>query len=154
GGVALSDRSLIRIQAVSGLAFAVFLCLHLANTALATAGQGRYDAFQGAARGFYQFPAIEIALVVGAATVHACASIARILRRRGRRAAPIPLRPRLHRWSGYYLLLVLGGHCRATRGVGLFFGAPADFSFLNLSLSEWPWAFYPYYLLFAAAGLF
>jgi hypothetical protein len=151
----LSEKTLIRVQAVSGLVFGVFLLLHLGNLAAALLGQASYDAFMRNARLYYQFPLVEIAGVVGAAGVHLGAGVMRILRRR--KAAQADTTPtwrvRLHRWSGYYLMAAFAGHVAATRLPGLF-GHPADFSFLTFSLTFAGAFFYPYYALFAASGLY
>jgi hypothetical protein len=152
-----SEKNLARVQAISGLVFATFLVLHLVNTALAPAGQAAYDGFQRAARRFYQIPVIEAALIL-AASVHWVAGAIRVVRRwrRGPKgaAAKPPWRIRLHRWSGYYLLLALYGHVLATRGGAWFYGMPADFSFLTFSLRHWPLYFYPYYALLFASGFY
>ena len=62
---------LVRIQALSGVAFAVFLSLHLANTAAAIISAGSYDAFQGVARSFYQQ-----VMVLSLSQIRACAACA------------------------------------------------------------------------------
>src|SRR4051794_10494905 len=80
----LSEARLARIQAVSGLLFATFLVLHLANTMLAAAGQDVYDAYQRAMRWYYQLALVEIVCVVGSIVVHMWASATRMLRRRQR----------------------------------------------------------------------
>jgi succinate dehydrogenase/fumarate reductase cytochrome b subunit len=154
----LSEYTLFRIQAGSGILFATFLVLHLSNTILASAGQTTYDAYQGALRWYYQFPLVEIAVVVGSATVHAWAGITRGLRRvrkfldpESKRFVP-PLRARLHRWCGYIILLILPGHISGTRMPGLMEGLPADFSFVYFSIKNWPWFFYPYLLLYGVAA--
>ncbi len=145
--------ALVRIQALSGMAFAVFLSLHLANTVSAMFGQAAYDGLQRLLRWYYQFPPVEIACVVGAALVHVSAGIARMkLRPRKAPGATIPWRVRLHRWSGYVLMLLFAGHVTATRGPGLLLGVPADFSYLTFSLGYWPLFFYPYYLVLFASG--
>jgi succinate dehydrogenase/fumarate reductase cytochrome b subunit len=153
----ISEKALIRVQAVSGLVFATFLVLHLGNLASATFGQPAYDWYMAKARGYYQLAPVELVGVVGAALVHMAAGVARILRRRARRAdgvsKPPHWRVRLHRYSGYYLMAAFVGHVIATRGPGLV-GHAADFSFLTLSLETAPYFFYPYYVLFAASGFY
>ncbi len=153
-----AEKTLIKLQAISGLVFALFLLLHLANSAAAMLGQGRYDQFQRAVRHYYQFPAIEIAGVLGAAAVHVYAAVVRMWRRRAARIATgndpkPPWRTRLHRYSGYYLMAAIAGHVAATRGPGLF-GHAADFSFLNFSMTVLPWFFYPYYAGLFASGFY
>jgi hypothetical protein len=129
---------------------------------LASLGQGTYDGYQRAVRGYYQFPVVEIVAVLGAALAHMAAGALRILgRRRRARLARSPgaagaqptLRVRLHRWSGYYLTAVFAGHVVATRAPGLL-GHPADFSFLTFSLRQLPGFFYPYYALFVVSGVY
>ena len=71
----LSEFTLYRIQAGSGILFATFLVLHLSNTILASVGQPTYDSYQKALRWYYQFPLVEIFLVIGAATIHAWAGL-------------------------------------------------------------------------------
>lgn len=156
----ISEKKLARIQAWSGIIFATFLALHLANTLLANAGQETYNQFMRLVRNYYQFPLIEIA-VIGGALVHMWAGFVRFLRRRRRASqnentaqGTLTLRMRLHRWSGYYLSTAFAGHVIATRGPGLFADHPADFSFLTLSLTYWPAFFYPYYILLFASGAF
>ncbi|MEW6776907.1 MAG: hypothetical protein AB1405_11475 [Bdellovibrionota bacterium] len=155
----ISEKTLIRVQAVSGLFFATFLVLHLFNTLLAPAGQEAYDSFQRAARHYYQMPVMEAGIIL-AVTVHIFAGVTRALRRRkrikesgGGEAAP-SLRMRLHRVSGYILLLAIYGHILATRAGDWFFGMPADFSFLTFSLTYWPAFMYPYYTLLFACGAY
>ena len=152
----VSDKALIRAQAASGLAFAVFLVLHLITLAAASLGQATYDAVQRAFRVYYQFPLVEIVLVLGVALVHVAASLLRVSRRRQAQAgrkAKVSLRVRLHRYTAYYLLTFFMGHVIATR-LPSFFGYPADFSMLHYSLTVLPYVFYPYYALLAFSGFF
>ncbi len=153
------DHRLARIQATSGLVFGAFLAVHLVNTLVAPAGQDAYDRYQLAARTVYQCPPVEIALVLGAVAVHVAAAALRIRLRRRERAQgaavpPEPLRQRLHRWTGYVLALAIVGHVVATRGPGVAYGTPADFSFLTYSLESVPGFFYGYYILFGASGAY
>ncbi len=154
----ISDKSLIRVQAWTGLLFATFLVLHLANTVAASLGQDAYDRFQMTMRWYYQFPLVEIVAVVGSAHLHVLAGLMRILRRRktlkieGRRESP-SLRVRFHRYTGWFLMLVVSGHMAATRVPGLM-GHPADFSFLNFSLTYMAYAMYPYYVALVLSGLY
>jgi succinate dehydrogenase/fumarate reductase cytochrome b subunit len=151
--MASSDDRLIRIQALSGATFLVFVVAHLANTSLAAGGAEAYDGFQRAARGVYQLPLVEILLVLAPLAVHFAAAITR-LRRSGFRRGPQPIRTQLHRFTGYFLLVVILGHLFATRGSDLFFDAAPGFGGLSFSLWWMPWMFYPYYLLLALCGLY
>jgi succinate dehydrogenase hydrophobic anchor subunit len=156
----LSDFTLFRIQAGSGILFATFLVLHLSNTILASAGQPTYDSYQRAVRWYYQFPLIEIFVVIGAATVHAWAGLTRGWRRvrnlfdsQAKHFVP-PLRVRLHRWCGYIIFLIIPGHISATRLPSLIEGLPVDFSFVYFSVKHWPWFFYPYLLAYGVGASF
>ena len=152
------EARLIRGQALSGLVFGAFLALHLANAAAGAFGEGGYNAFLARARLFYQFPLVELIGVAGAALVLASYGVRRALARRRRARAgsraPAPAWLRLHRASGWILLLALPGHALATRGPGLFLDLPADFSFLRFSLQTWPFFMAPYYVVLYSAGVY
>lgn len=150
----VNDKTLVRVQAVSGLMFATFLVLHLLNTMSAVLGQSMYDAVQRTFRWYYQFPLVEIVCVASAAAIHIWAGVVRMWRRRGRERSAVPLRLRLHRWSAYYLLVFITGHVLATRGASLFLGLKPDFAFLSYAMVIAPVFFYPYYTLLFASGLY
>ena len=59
-----------KVQAASGAIFAVFVAIHLFNTALAAFGLTAYDTFQEAVRGIYQAFVVEVVLL-SALTVYA-----------------------------------------------------------------------------------
>jgi succinate dehydrogenase/fumarate reductase cytochrome b subunit len=151
----ISDKSVARTQAISGLIFALFLVLHLANLVAAWFGQAAFDAWMGAMRWYYQLPLVELAAVLAAAVVHMLAAIVRIRRRRrrARRVDRPSWRVRLHRYSGYFLMAAFFGHVLATRGPGLL-GQPANFALVNFSLSYVGAFFFPYYLLLAISGFY
>ncbi|MFW2388905.1 MAG: hypothetical protein ACN4G0_11245 [Polyangiales bacterium] len=86
----MNNSKLARIQAVSGLLFSLFALVHLSNTALAVLGPDVYDAFQRSVRRVYQWPALELALVV-TLVVHIVSGVLRMRGRRGSKAKP-PLR--------------------------------------------------------------
>jgi succinate dehydrogenase/fumarate reductase cytochrome b subunit len=142
----------VRAQAVSGLLFSLFVVIHLANTALAVLGADLYDGFQSTARGIYQWPLLELALL-SALLVHVVSGILRMHARRGTTARP-PLRLRLHRYSAYYLALFVFGHAAATRLPALLADAPPFFAGVSFSMHLAPWLFYPYYGLLGIAGLY
>lgn len=106
----ISDRTLVKLQAISGLVFATFLVLHLFNTALATQGQSVYDFFMDAVRAYYQFPLIEITVIGFASLLHTYSSVTRGYRRqkaanaKGVFQSPSN-RVRFHRYSGYFIFL-------------------------------------------------
>lgn len=151
---AARERVLVKVQAASGALFAVFLTLHLVNTALAVAGPAAYDGAQSAFRGVYQGLPLELVLVVAPLLVHVVASVWRMVHRRRRGHAPPPgLRARLHRWSGWFLLAFVFGHMAATRGAQLLFGFSFGFDGLAFTLTALPEVFAIYYPLLAIAGL-
>ncbi|MEM7310118.1 MAG: hypothetical protein AAF682_25810 [Planctomycetota bacterium] len=158
GTHATGEARLIRGQALSGLVFGAFLAIHLANTIAGAFGEEAYNRFMAAARGWYQIAPVEILGVGLSALAHGYYGIRRALRRRARRrsgaadAAPGWLR--LHRASGWVLLLVIVGHVAATRGPALLEDLPAEFSLLRFSLESWPLLMWPYYFLLFSAGTY
>jgi succinate dehydrogenase/fumarate reductase cytochrome b subunit len=149
------DLRLVRVQAVSGLCFALFLALHLVNVMASALGPGLYDALQVRIRPLYQFPLVEVTLVLGALVVHVVAGVLRMRGRpRTRRWSKLPLRTRLHRVSAYYLLLVITGHTGFTRLPSLLDGVYPGFAGLSYTVSSVPGWFYPYYALLGLCGLY
>ena len=149
-----SDRTLSRLQAGSGLVFAIFLLLHLATALTSIGGPPIYESALGWVRLYYRLPLVEVGAVLGAALTHLVVGLVRVRRRR-QRAKPhelVPLRVRLHRYTGYFLALAFVGHVAATRGPSLVFGLETDFAFLHLSLATAPYFFFPYYALLAFSG--
>jgi len=138
-----------RLQALSGLAFGAFLAAHLATTLAAAFGPETFTSVQHTLRRLYQWPVLEIALVL-ALLVHVGAGLA------GWRglSAGTGRRRRLHRASAVLLLLFVFGHMAATRGVTLWSGADAGFGAVSFSLHWLPAWFVPYYLVLGAAGLY
>lgn len=138
------------VQAASGMLFAAFLSVHLLNTWLAAAGSGMYTTVQALASTVYQAALLEW-LILAAVVVHAgCA----VLRWRRERRGPLPWRARLHRYSGIFLLLVIGGHVAAVRLVPGWFGIRPGFDGVAFSLAWLPGWFYPYYWLLGVAGAY
>lgn len=147
------ERAWRRAQAISGLLFGVFVALHLVNTLLATLGTAAYDGFQRAVRPVYQFPLIELGLVLVPLLVHVAAALRRI-GREGVRGRGGNLRARLHRATGYFLLLVIFGHISATRGPSLVGDVVLEAAGVSFSMWILPVVFYPYYMALAVAGLY
>ena len=147
------ERRWARTQAVSGLVFLTFAGLHLTNQMLATAGPDVYNAFQRVVRLLYQHPLIELSVVAGALSVHVVAGVRRMLLR-GVRGRGGSARMRLHRLTGYFLLLVIFGHVAAVRGPSLILGIFPEFEGVAFSLWWMPGYFYVYYSLLAFTGLY
>ncbi len=150
--MAVQNETLVRAQAVSGVLFAVFLAVHLANTALAAFSEAWYERFQAAVGPWYRFPLVEFGLILVPLVVHLSAGVLRARRRRP--AAGVPWRMRLHRWSAWFLALVIFGHIAAVRGPQVLFGVAPEFEGVAFALWWQPFFFYPYYLLLALAGLY
>lgn len=149
------DHRLVRIQAISGLVFAVFLSLHLVNVMISALGPGLYDAFQVRIRPFYQFPLVEVGVLLAALVTHAVVGVVRLRQRpRSRNWGKLPLRTRLHRLSAYFLLVFVLGHFAATRLPSLLDGVWIGSSGLSWSMQSLPGYFYPYYTLLGVCGLY
>jgi succinate dehydrogenase/fumarate reductase cytochrome b subunit len=142
---------LTRLQAGSGLAFALFLTLHLLTTAAGAGGAEAYDGALATFRRIYRPAlAVEIVLIAIPALVHVACAVLQIVDRR-RRGIPASS-PLAHRLAGYVLLAAIGGHVFATRIMPAFGDGPADFSYLAYSLLNWPLFMRPYYVLLGVAG--
>jgi succinate dehydrogenase/fumarate reductase cytochrome b subunit len=152
-GDAVRERRWQRIQAASGLVFAAFVLVHLVNQWLAVLGPEVYDGFQAGARRFYQHPALEPTLVLLPLVVHVVAALRR-MRLAGVFGRSRTLRMRLHRATGYFLLLVIFGHIAAVRGPSVMLDFFPGFAGVSFSLWWMPAAFYPYYALFGASALY
>jgi succinate dehydrogenase/fumarate reductase cytochrome b subunit len=149
----MSEHKLLQIQAISGCLFLIFTLVHLVNTGVASLGLEAYDEFQEGARSVYQNPLVEVVLLAVPLLVHVSAAIER-LRRNGFRRKNKGLRSRMHRYSGYFLMLVIWGHVAAVRGPSLFQGFHPGFAGLSFSLWWIPALFYPYYALLSLCALY
>ncbi len=138
------------LQAVTGLAFALFVLAHLLNIWLAALGPGLFDDTQSMLRGVYQFPPLEVLLLASGA-VHAVIGIMRWV---GEPKRQLNSRARWRRYSAVFLLLFIVGHVAAVRGPSFFYGVYPRFEGLAFSIDYVPYYFYPYYFLLAMAGLY
>jgi succinate dehydrogenase/fumarate reductase cytochrome b subunit len=145
-------RLWLRVQAVSGLVFLAFALMHLLNTALAALGPSAYNGFQRTLRTVYQQPFVEITFVLLPIVAHVVAGVVRMRQRKGKHA-PTSLRARVHRSSGYFLLVFIGGHIGATRLPPLLRGVYPEFEGVAFTFQFLPAWFYPYYLALGLAGL-
>lgn len=152
---AARERALIRVQAASGALFAVFLLAHLVNQMVAVFGPVTYDALQGGLRRVYQAPILEVVLVAAPLLVHIVVSVWRMIRRRrAGLAVPRSSRARLQRYSAIVLLVFTFGHVLATRGASLVYDVFPGFDGIAYTLVWFFSYFFPYYLVFAVAGLY
>ena len=139
-----------KLQAYTGILFAVFVLFHLFNTWLAAFGPQVYDSVQQSLRVVYQFAPVE-ALLLGALAVHAVVGVMRIAQEPKRN---LSTRAKFHRYAGFFLLLVIGGHILAVRGASWFYDIYPGFVGLAFSLEYVPLYFYPYYFLLGVAGFY
>lgn len=146
----LNVNILKKLQAWTGITFAVFLGVHLLNTWMAIFGAVAYDSFQQIARAFYQFPPLEV-LLLGALLVHIIVGVGRIFSEPKRQ---LSTRARWHRYSGFFLLLVIAGHIIAVRGPSWFYDVYPAFAGLSFSMDFAPYYFYPYYFVFGLSGFY
>lgn len=155
------EQRLVRAQAIAGSLFAIFLLFHLSNVAVAPFGANVFNEYQRALRSFYQYPLIELAIVVLPLLTHAIAgSWLFFLRRRIRRTKPARKAIqrawlyRLQSWAGVFLLLFIFGHVAATRGTSFFYDVFLEFEGISFSLWFVPAYFFPYYYFLALAGFY
>ncbi len=139
-----------KLQAITGLIFATFVAVHLLNTWLAGLGPAAYDGVQVALRQVYQFVFVEVA-ILSALLVHVVAGVMRIVKEPKR---TLTIRARVHRYAGFFLMLVILGHILAVRGSSMFFDVYPGFAGLAFSIEFLPGFFYPYYLLLGVAGFY
>lgn len=150
-GTVSIEQTLIRIQAVAGSLFFLFLAFHLSNVLVAPLGIEAFNDYQAALRAVYQYPLVEIGVLMAPLAAHAIAGIWLRLLRRKRGARP----PRnLHFWAGIFLLVFVPGHILAVRGPSLVYGIYPEFEGVAFSLWFMPFWFYPYYFVLAMAGLY
>jgi len=173
----ISNKTLSKLQAVSGLAFGTFASLHLCNTITANLGYKTYNGVMNVFRIYYQNPVVELVVVGVALVTHMTCSFIKINRRMrllstqevvknkggesstketdliSRLKETFVLSPEeLHAKTGIVLLVFVLGHIAATRVAA--WNHPLNFSSLSFTLSQWPMLFYPYYILFGISGVY
>lgn len=139
-----------KAQAASGAIFAIFVALHLLNTAMAAVSPAAYDGMQGWLRQIYQFAPIE-ALILSALLIHIAVGLFRIYSEPKRH---LNLRAKLHRYAGFFLLFFIGGHITAVRGASWFYDVYPGFAGLAFTVDAVPLYFYPYYFLLGLTGFY
>ncbi len=139
-------KTLTQWQSWTSLVFFAFLTVHLASQAAGVFGAQTYDAVQSTLRAVYQWPLVEVPLLL-ALLAHAGLAVVQLVRRRG-------LKPgaRLHSLTGLVVLVFFVGHVTATRGASFFYGVFPKFEGLAFTLRWVPAYFWPYYLLFGIGG--
>ncbi|MBX7083791.1 MAG: hypothetical protein K1X88_31565 [Nannocystaceae bacterium] len=146
------ERGLARLQAVTGLTFAVFLTVHLFALCASALGPGWYDGVQRSTQVVYRAAPYEWLLLLLPLLVHIVVGVMR-MRRRPRRTAPLPWAVRLHRLSAWFLLAVIFGHAGATRGLQAVYDVDCGFAGVSFAMAWMPGFFTVYYALLAIAGL-
>ncbi|MFT4582064.1 MAG: succinate dehydrogenase/fumarate reductase cytochrome b subunit [Gammaproteobacteria bacterium] len=140
-----------RIQAITGLIFALFVFPHLANTTLAVVGPSAYNAFQETARAIYQPPFVEILLLGAILPIPIFAGFRRARIRRAQGGMSSSITQRWHRWAGWFLVFVIYMHAAAVRLPSLLYDVWPRFAGVALAIEWVPAWFYPYYFLLALA---
>eukprot|EP01112_Ceratiomyxa_fruticulosa_P020663 TRINITY_DN7118_c0_g1_i2.p1 TRINITY_DN7118_c0_g1~~TRINITY_DN7118_c0_g1_i2.p1 ORF type:complete len:254 (-),score=27.17 TRINITY_DN7118_c0_g1_i2:335-1096(-) len=163
----VSDRTLKYIQYSSGVVFSTFLSIHLLNTFSANLGPLVYDELQRLLERYYQNKFLEPFVVFGSLGVHIVSSVWRWFKRyqneKNNLENPMkipkqntPNLPSLyHRYAGWFLMFVIGGHISFTRLPVLWFSNwNPNFSYSTYTLETYPYLMYPYYILLASAGFY
>ncbi|ETO15874.1 hypothetical protein RFI_21493 [Reticulomyxa filosa] len=147
-------------QAYSGIAFSTFTSLHLFNHFVTVFGDkiDNHMRWTTLFRKYYQSPLVETGLAT-ALIVHIYCAAQQIKSRVKLVPEGLPLSHKLHRYSGYFLGTVILGHIYAVRlGPIRFFGykntSELDSTFISWTLKEYGIAFYTYYTLLFASGLY
>ncbi len=148
---ASSARLAIRLQRGGGLAFAIFLTLHLISVLGGLGGEAVFNRLVSATRAVYQYLPLELALLA-AVGAHVWGSLLRWWRRPA--GAELPAGIALQGWAGFILLLFFVGHVLFTRVIPGWLGFKADFGYVRLTLEIWPTFFIPYYAALGAAGAY
>lgn len=138
-----------RVQVASGVAFSLFLVLHLAATFSAPFGAAAFDRVQGFGRAIYQVPVLEVLLAVTVA-LHVLAAV---MRARSGGVPAVRGRRRLHRIAGVFLAVIIVEHVAGTRLPAWVGGADASFVGPAFTLAWLPQWFAPYYFVLAVAGM-
>ena len=139
-----------RAQALTGAIFASFILVHLLNTWSGSFGPDTYNSLQGMLRSIYQTLAVEL-ILLSALAVHIVVGLLRI-RIEPRRV--LTTRAKIHRYTGFFLLAVIGGHIFAVRGPSWLADVYPEFTGVAFAIDYLPWVFYPYYFALAVAGLY
>lgn len=150
----VSDQTWRKLQAITGLVFALFVFIHLGNALLALGGIEIYNNFQRAIAHVYQHPIVEIGLLFFVLPLHLLAGFKRNRMRRTAIGGKTELSLRLHRIAGWFLAFVVYYHAAAVRGPAIFYAAWPRFEGVSFSLHWFAWWFYPYYFLLALFGFY
>lgn len=148
---ALPETRIRRVQALSGMAFSIFLAMHLVNTVAGLAGADTYNSLQQGLQRVYQHPLFESLFIIAPLLIHATTGLVSFnnARKLGLGKAGMQW---WHSAAGLFLVAVVFMHMAATRGVGFFYNAPPGFDGVAFTLWWLPMLFYPYYLLLFLAG--
>jgi succinate dehydrogenase/fumarate reductase cytochrome b subunit len=143
----------IRIQAITGILFSIYLILHLLNHAVAIAGPESYNAVQYNLRIFYQHPFIEIPFIIIIPVIHLYIGIKQAWKRKFLFNGP--LYTLLFRFSGYIVGMIYFIHVFFTRGQALLHNLSTSYESIAYSLTARPlkYFFLPYYIFFSACGI-
>jgi succinate dehydrogenase/fumarate reductase cytochrome b subunit len=145
------------VQGATGLVFGGFLCVHAANTTVAAAGPGAFNAVQDVLRVVYQHPVVEMG-VLGSLVLHVVASVVKKFIKSpppppSTSEASLLTRKTVHAVTGYVTLAVVFLHVYATRFAPAPPGARPQFNALSHTIHRLKGVFMTYYVVFGAAAV-
>eukprot|EP00698_Gefionella_okellyi_P002618 TRINITY_DN12457_c0_g1_i1.p1 TRINITY_DN12457_c0_g1~~TRINITY_DN12457_c0_g1_i1.p1 ORF type:complete len:255 (+),score=53.22 TRINITY_DN12457_c0_g1_i1:54-818(+) len=153
-----SMSALIKLQALSGLLFSFFTGLHITDHVVgAIGGTAAHAYLQRIFRIYYQFPAIEIACVVGSALFHASISMFRMFQRVYVKQQPLATDfPQLmFRLAGLALFVLVPGHMFATRYQTMQVSANGvDVTYATVTMQLIPYLFASYLMVLLSTGTY
>ncbi len=163
----VSETTLIKVQNLTGLLFSVYLIMHLTNNAAAIISQDLYDNMQTVLRKFYQTPAVELTMIIGAWLTHSAVSSMRVARRwtsskyqqqgqdKEKKSMKTSVSVTLHRITGLILGAMVPLHFFATRlEPWLNQSGPSNFAHLFETVSKAPVVMMSYFALYYSAATY
>eukprot|EP00026_Physarum_polycephalum_P013910 Phypoly_transcript_14369.p1 GENE.Phypoly_transcript_14369~~Phypoly_transcript_14369.p1 ORF type:complete len:254 (+),score=25.40 Phypoly_transcript_14369:198-959(+) len=162
----ISESTLIKVQAISGLVVASYLSLHFVSIACANFGPATFNNVLNILREAYQYPVYEIPMVLSI-PIHMIAGNIRINRRHERESHSTTIHTqnptisfqenqlKWHRRAAKFISFAIIGHFSATRIFPQFAGIYPNFSWMQYTLT-WPYGiiFVPYYVLLGMSGAY
>lgn len=144
-----------KIQAITGALFALFLTPHLLMHILVTHyGEAEYNQTLLFIRKFYQNPIIEVSIIL-LAVIHMVSGVISFWNRQSIKSnIKYPMLHNLHKWSGWFIMVVFFGHFVGGRVLPLLYDIKVDFSYISFPLTNKTARkiFLPYYTLLGLTG--
>ena len=140
-----------KMQMCSGVFVGLYVVFHLTNVAAAALGDDYFDRFMNWGRTVYHQPLVEL-LLATAIVIHCVTSVINFLLY----SPPwnkLPLLLRVHKFSGFFLLVIIFIHVTFTRVLPMMEGYESSFKDVLFTVYWVPIVFLPYYVLYALAGI-